>query len=198
MNNKKPVGRPPKIKNENIDSKIRKVNIDAHIKASNAGSSQTTSRKRGRPRKNTESPNHPQQIERAGDSSFIIPDESSFEANNSIDQSHFIEPVYDTTEEAKGFLRAPFDIAAGLSGIRSIALYPEQLDALAPSFKVVYDKRIAPNMGENADLIAFAMVATGVIFEKILVYKNENEKPAEAVKNTDSSGAPFIPTEAHV
>lgn len=183
-------------------SVLKKVKIDDHIKTSNTGISQNQPRKRGRPRKNTESFSNAGKINGPGNTSISDPIKHSLEENNShTELQPEIQPIYDTTEEAKGFLRAPFDIAAGLTGIQKLALYPHQLDALAPSFKLVYDKRIAPKLGEDADLIAFAVVASGVIFEKVAVWKEETEKTQkvqEQKTNQDSSGTPFIPTEHHV
>lgn len=176
---------------------IKKVKIDDHIKSSGKKSEQTTIRKRGRPRKSGAQSNDQHAPIGSGIESFNSDIQESINGDINNSNSQAIQPVYDTTEEAKGFLRAPFDIAAGLTGIPKLALYPQQLDALAPSFKVVYDKRIAPYMGDNADLIAFVMVFSGIAFEKVGVFKEEQakRKPKENVKNTDSSGTPFIPME---
>lgn len=176
---------------------LKKVKIDDHIRASNNGNSGNQPRKRGRPRKNPESFSNAGKIDGPGSASISDTLNSASETHDS--PSHVlpeVEPVYDTTEEAKGFLRAPFDIVAGLSGIPKIALYPSQLDALAPSFKIVYDKRIAPKLGEDADLIAFAVVASGVIFEKIAVFKEESEKTKikSEEQNQKISETPYIPT----
>jgi len=181
---------------------LKKVKIDDHIRASNQGINQNQPRKRGRPRKNTESFSNTGKIDGPGSSSISDTINFKSEENNTSTQLlPEVQPIYDTTEEAKGFLRAPFDIAAGLTGIQKLALYPHQLDALAPSFKIVYDKRIAPKLGEDADLIAFAVVASGVIFEKVAVWREETEKTQktqEQKSNQDSAGAPYIPTEHHV
>lgn len=183
---------------------IKKVKIDEHIKkASTTGSKTPTTGKRGRPRKIREGSNgRPEFAPNSGtDQPLRLDHQESLNQDANIDSvQQAIEPVYDTTEEAKGFLRAPFDIAAGLTGIKALSLYPTQLDALAPSFKVVYDKRIAPYMGENADLIAFTMVFMGVAFEKVQVYREETAKLKPEIKPqaTDEAGKPFIPTEHHV
>lgn len=181
---------------------LKKVKIDDHIRASNQGNVHNQPRKRGRPRKNTESLSNPPKINGAGNSSASNAINFEEQENNSSAQLlPEVQPIYDTTEEAKGFLQAPFDIAAGLTGIQKLALYPHQLDALAPSFKIVYDKRIAPKLGEDADLIAFAVVASGVLFEKVAVWREETEKAQKAQEqktNQDSAGSPYIPTEHHV
>lgn len=171
--------------------KLKKVKIDEHIKSSNSGNSEAPKRKRGRPRKSAEPLAIPT-ISNSPPSPRHVDSESQQE-----DINHSIEPVYDTTEEAKGFLRAPFDIAAGLTGIPKLALYPAQLDALAPSFKIVYDKRIAPYLGEEADLITFAMVFSGILFEKVAVYKEEAAK-LEKKEERKENLAPFIPMEHNV
>ena len=179
---------------------IKKVKIDEHIKKSTSSNQSITPKKRGRPTGSRKQFNSPQANLSSTSDSIGTTNNESFDANFSTikpNTSEEIQPIYDTTEEAKGFLRAPFDIAAGLTGIQKLALYPHQLDALAPSFKVVYDKRIAPYMGENADLIAFSMVFLGVAFEKVGVYKEEiaKIKPKENKPQTDSTGTPYIPTE---
>ena len=54
---------------------------------------------------------------------------------------------------------------------------------------------------EDADLIAFAVVASGVLFEKVAVWREETEKAQKAQEqktNQDSAGSPYIPTEHHV
>jgi hypothetical protein len=178
---------------------LKKVKIDDHIKNSKKGNNQTPTGKRGRPRKNPDALlstgfNYPGGGAPSSDT-LSESDETSIR-----DSIQAVEPIYDTTEEAKGFLRAPFDIVAGLSGIPELALYPQQLDALAPSFKIVYDKRIAPKLGEDADLIAFAVVLSGVAFEKIGVWREvtgKAQKTAEAEK-LKTNEPPFIPTEHHV
>lgn len=178
-----------------ISTTIKKVKIDEHIKQNKTNSS-STARKRGRPRKNTEHVSiSPEADAGRGAPSSLSFNQSVEENIGAIEQQTAIEPIYDTTEEAKGFLRAPFDIAAGLTGIKNLALYPSQLDALAPSFKVVYDKRIAPKLGEDADLIAFAIVASGIVFEKVQVYRDEHKKH-EPIEQVEEYQAPTIPTQS--
>jgi hypothetical protein len=178
---------------------IKKVNIDDHIKSSGKKNQSSTKGKRGRPRKDRAQSNIEHTTIGSGAESLSADQQESYDGNIDHSQQHKVEPVYDTTEEAKGFLCAPFAVAAGLAGIPELNLYPEELNALAPSFKIVYDKRIAPYMGENADLIAFTMVAAGIVFKKVQVIKahQEKNKPVERKQATDSSGMPFIPTEAH-
>lgn len=187
-------------------TEIKKVKIDEHIRASkgtNKPASQSAApRKRGRPRKTGAEFNAADSITGgSGQSSKVIDqpvdDSVSFtQHSNEVE----IEPVYDTTAESRAFLEAPFSVAAGLTGIPKLALYPTQLDAMAPSFKLVYDKRIAPYMGDNADLIAFTMCAMGVVFEKVQVFREESEKraPVQKPQPSDSAGMPYIPTEHHV
>lgn len=154
---------------------IKKVKIDEHIRQIGQRSSQqTVKRGRGRPRKVTEhSAGGSGTLDEArGDQAFSVTDPASMSEGSNVHQPTEVQPVYDTTEEAKAFLSAPFSIVAGLTGIKELDLYPSQLDALAPSFKLVYDKRIAPNMGEHADLIAFGICASGVLFEKVQVYRD--------------------------
>lgn len=178
--------------------KLKKVKIDDHIRASKKSNSDTPKRKRGRPRKDSGFNQAPENGAGIDNSSSILSDGAPLSENiGDIErEASQVQPQYDTTEEAKAFLRSPFDMAAGITGIKKLSLYPEQLEALAPSFKVVYDKRILPSLGENADLIAFTVAASGIIFEKVSVFREykqslENQKP----QNTDSAGVPYIPTE---
>lgn len=177
-------------------NELKRVKIDEHIKATVGSGEPPVKRGRGRPRKNPKSLSDSQQIGGVGNS---LPSDALHSGNQigaSGAQPPKIEPVYDTTEEARAFIRAPFDIASGLTGIPQLALYPSQLDALTPSFKTVYDKRIAPYMGANADIYAFAIVFAGIAFEKVTVF-NEVKRRAEVQapnKNTDETGRPFIPT----
>ena len=181
------------MKNKLESPQLKKVHIDDHIKS--ARTNQTTNTgKRGRPRKNPEPSGDPGKVNASGNTSLFDSLDKSVETSISDTSYPEVVPAYDTTEEAKGFLRAPFDIAAGLANNTRLALYPAQLEAMAPSFKIVYDRRIAPNMGDHADLIAFAMVASGVIFEKVAIFKEqrEMEKPKPKPK-TDSVDSPTIP-----
>lgn len=175
---------------------IKRVKIDEHIKSTAGTNAEPLKRKRGRPRKNSIPSGDSQQAVTGGNPLNSIPFDSQNQAGSGPAQPPKIEPVYDTTEEAKAFIRAPFDIAAGLTGIKDLALYPAQLEALTPSFKVVYDKRIAPYMGANADIYAFCIVMAGITFEKVQVFREHQARmrPQAPNKNTDESGAPFIPT----
>ena len=179
-------------------TEIKRVKIDEHIKSTVGSNAEPAKRKRGRPRKNPVASSDSQQVIGSGNSlggqSFNPQNQTSF--NPASIESPKIQPVYDTTEEAKAFIRAPFDIAAGLTGIKDLALYPAQLEALAPSFKVVYDKRIAPYMGENADIYAFCIVLAGITFEKVQVFREHQTRmsPQAPNKTTNESGTPFIPT----
>jgi len=191
MKTKKPTEKP----------NIKKVKIDEHIKTAKGSVNQNTPRKRGRPRKDRTESNGGSILQDvgSGSSGAGFSDAPIDHASDLIHQPSIVEPIYDTTEEAKGVLRAPFDIAAGLTGIAGLALTPSQIDALAPSFKVVYDRRIAPYMGDNADLIAFGMVFAGVAFQKVQIFRDEMEKrrPTKKETPTESAGSPFIPTEHH-
>jgi len=181
---------------------IRKVKIDEHIKSAKGNDQQSTPRKRGRPAGSGK--------KLQSEPSFINPSHSDSPTLESTDNvgtdfaqhgtPEIIEPGYDTTPEAKAFLAAPFEAAAGLTGIAKLKLYPEQLEAAVPSFKLVYDKHILPHMGENPELIAFAVVMLGITFEKVSVFKEEQAKrqPKKSEQATDSAGMPYIPTEHHV
>lgn len=177
-------------------TELKRVKIDEHIKSTVGSNAEPAKRKRGRPRKNPVSSSDPQQVIGSGNPFHSQPSHSPDQAGIGSPQPPKIEPVYDTTEEAKAFIRAPFDIAAGITGIKDLALYPAQLEALTPSFKVVYDKRIAPYMGANADIYAFCIVMAGITFEKVQVFREHQARarPQAPNKNTDESGAPFIPT----
>lgn len=164
-------------KNEKQKPKV--VKIDEHIRKSKNSVQETVRRGRGRPRKdagsneaggfNSSSPSKP------------LDDRVSLPVKPVAPTipSETIKPQYDTTEEAKGLISAPFEVVAGLTGNPKYKLYPAQLEAIAPSFKVVYDKRLAPKMGENADLIAFGMVFVGVLFEKVSVAREDMAKAKE-------------------
>lgn len=180
-----------------MKTQIKKVKIDEHIRSTKKGNSEAAMpRKRGRPRKDHGGDAGAGKLQSTEGTSapFSTINGSEISQDKQPVTLPEIKPVYDTTEEAKGFLRAPFDIAAGITGIPKLALYPSQIDALAPSFKVVYDKRIAPYMGENADLIAFGMVFAGIVFEKVQVFKEETQK--EKPKESQSTNSvPSIVTE---
>lgn len=174
---------------------LKRVKIDEHIKAT-GGSEQPVKRKRGRPRKNPNALGQSQQANAGGNPLDSMADSYQAQENIGHAEPPKVEPVYDTTEEAKAFIRAPFDIAAGLTGIKDLALYPSQLEALTPSFKVVYDKRIAPYMGENADIYAFCIVMAGITFEKVQVFREYQARmrPQAPNNNVNEGGEPFIPT----
>lgn len=178
-------------------TELKRIKIDEHIKSTAGTNQPEVKRKRGRPRKNPIVSGDAKQAGGIGSTLSFNAGNPIHEGSHAATQSPKIEPVYDTTEEAKAFIRAPFDIMAGLTGIADLALYPHQLDALAPSFKVVYDRRIAPFMGQNADLYAFAIVLSGIAFEKVLIFKQHQEKarPQAPNKTTDDHGAPIIPHE---
>ena len=108
-------------------SELKRVKIDEHIKSTVGSNAEPLKRKRGRPRKNPISPSDPQQVITGGNSFNSQSSHSSDQAGAGAPQSPKIEPVYDTTEEAKAFIRAPFDIAAGITSIKDLALYPAQL-----------------------------------------------------------------------
>lgn len=182
---------------------IKKVKIDEHINATKRKAIVETAivRKRGRPRKDNVSDDRARKLQPAEGASTSpgAIDSRPIDQNKQPATIPAIQPIYDTTEEAKAFLRSPFDIAAGLTGIQKLALYPSQIDALAPSFKVVYDKRIAPYMGNNADLIAFGVCAAGIIFEKVQVFQQENNKKKdEPTQKESAASSPYIQTEHHV
>lgn len=188
-------------------TELKKVKIDDHIKATKGNNTKPVPGKRGRPRKNTDGNDGATKLQSTtgATSQPSLPKPIESNQNNPPNGGTApitIQPIYDTTEEAKGFLRAPFDIVAGLTGVSKLALYPSQIDALAPSFKIVYDKRIAPHMGQNADLIAFGMVFAGIAFEKVQVFREEKKKlesdNKHAPVSTNENGAPIIPHEHHV
>lgn len=179
---------------------LKKVKIDDHIRGIKSSGDKAPARKRGRPRKNHGPDQTPENGFGDQNPSSSVLDRSPLSENPSAPElpAPEIEPVYDTTEEAKAFLRSPFEIAAGATGWERLNLYPAQLEALAPSFKIVYDKRIKPKLGEEADLIAFTMVLSGVIFEKVQVVREERAKLKPKPQPTDSAGQPYIPHEVRV
>lgn len=159
-----------------MNKEKKRVKIDEIVKTANNRTEPLPKRSRGRPRKNPEQlrlsePEHGR-VKRSIDVRAELPETSQGDDKRETK----VEPIYDTTEESKAFLRAPFDVVSGVTGCKDIALYPHELDALAPSFKIVYDKRIAPNLGEHADLIAFGVVLSGVVFQKAMIYKDFRDK----------------------
>lgn len=89
-----------------------------------------------------------------------------------------IQPLYDTTEESKAFIKAPFEIFAVVTKISDLQLTLLEIEAISPSFKIVYDKRIAPNLGQHADLFAFLMVFGGIAANKISIFNKAKAKGA--------------------
>lgn len=193
-----------------IKSNLKKVKIDEHIKKSKLsehGSGKPggkEKRARGRPRKseggsaeitNSITSHSDPRPEHRGSIEGDIP------ASN-VPEPQVIEPVYDTTAEAKAFIETPFQMGAMLLSEPRLALYPEELEAIMPSWKVVFDKRIAPNMGENADLYMFATVMLGITAKKyaIVASRPKDKKIKEMQVETEqthtniSQVSPGIPT----
>ena len=175
---------------------LKKVNIDAHIKNSKAsGSETTTKRKRGRPRKNPAiessghgSTDHDTGGLKSGDASS----NSSFDASGSgspINHSSAnqqsvpptVEPIYDTTAEAKGILQTPFAIFAMLFKNNQLMLDDQDTDVLMPSWKPIYDEDLKPFMGEHAKYISFGSALSVVLIKKYQVL-SEMKKQADRIE----------------
>jgi len=175
---------------------IKKVKIHEHIAATKkSNNSEAVQRKRGRPRKDNVVTSGAGNIstKTSGDSQSSvsnIPKSTENPQSNSVAPVHVV-PVHDTTAESRAFLQAPFSVIAGLSGIPKLDLYPTQLDALAPTFKPIYDKYIVPKLGENAEFIAFGVVLSGVVFEKVSIYQQERAKQAPP-KQEEKKSDPII------
>ena len=196
---------------------IKRIKIDEHIKSAtknspikkqaseNIKSDAGIKRGRGRPRKNTQLDDNAPKISGSGLSPSLMDSNGGNQGSNPADSlsgSPNIKPIYDTTEEAKGVLQAPFEVAAGLTGCEKLRLSESQVFALAPSFKVVYDKRIAPYLGENADIYAFGMVFVGILFGKVTEYKEWQKTQVKKTETNyyasmDADIKPQILTEHH-
>jgi len=146
---------------------LKKVKIDEHINSSkrSKGPDNTIKRTRGRPKKVASQSSEPtiDRIEPIFNASVASPINNS---EISSDQPSEIVPVYDTTEQAKAFIKTPFEVSAMIFSEPRLTLYPEELDAVMPSWKVVFDKHIVPNLGENADVYLFATVMLGITAKK--------------------------------
>jgi len=179
---------------------LKKVNIDAHIKNSKVSSTaniKTSPRGRGRPRKNPDGVNSPAKPDDAGKSSLLNSSvgsgtESPKHEHNT--EQPIIIPQYDTTEEAKGILKTPFALLAMFAKIEGLNLDDSEVQALLPSWKVVYDKRIAPSLGENADIYVFATVFIQVSLGKYVLFRTEQSKRGpiqnQQVENVENNSAP--------
>lgn len=177
--------------------KLKRIKIDDIIRATKSTQQSSIPRARGRPKRSDPHLGNPSSAIRT-DGNAAIPNSSPSHpgpATPTLNPAPItVVPQYDTTEEAKGFLRTPFEAAAGLTNIPTLNLLPAELEALMPSWKVVYDKRIAPNLGSNADLIAFGMVAGGILFNKYSIYKVEAKRIEIAKKNSPMRVADVKPT----
>lgn len=162
-------------------NKPRVVKVDEHIKKSTKQSVPSKiPGKRGRPRKDTgnvtQGGTEPIQLPHSSQS-IPSPDRKPSSTQHAPSQVAIV-PQYDTTEEAKGIISAPFSAAASLTGVPQLALTEFELLAIMPSWKVVYDKRIAPYLGQNADLYAFSFTMVNVVFAKFRVYQAAKPKAA--------------------
>lgn len=105
-----------------------------------------------------------------GEETFESPRESNDEWKPNQDLPPKPEKVVveiDTTEESKLFLKGAFEIPAGLLNDRRLALMEDELEAIAPSWKKIYDKHIKPQFGENAELYIFAIGMAGIVGKRI-------------------------------
>jgi len=210
--------------------KLKKVKIDEIIrgnKQSNSGPSSTAGigrRKPGRPRK------HSLDVNGSGGRSSID-DQGSINLGGAIGQGESsstfdgrtfgenpipiasgadpiaeIEPVYDTTAEARGLLETPFSLAAFFFQVKELVLAPEEGDALMPSFKPIYDIDIRPKLGEHARYYQFGFALSTILvkkFQLVVELKNAQEKlakendRAEKIKQQASGEfrPPVVPSE---
>lgn len=108
-----------------------------------------------------------------------------------------IQPTYDTTEESKAFIKAPFEVFAAVTKIADLQLTLLEIEAISPSFKIVYDKRIAPNLGQHADLFAFLMVFGGIAANKISIFNKAKAKARSPHPNFETENkTPDAPVES--
>ncbi len=184
-----------------MSKKLKEVKIDEILKASKTKNIENSARRgRGRPRK-SELQAGQAESQRLISSNDAAQGTSSNSAMGAIDPkndqqaqlSSQVVPIYDTTEEAKAFIQGPFEIAAALTKYKDFKLFSEELEAITPSFKLVYDKRIKPSLGENADIYAFAVVFAGIAAKKAYGY-SEWKKSQEKTEQ-DYSAVNGIPSE---
>lgn len=143
----------------NKTKQLKKVKIDEHInKSKKKIPALSSGKKRGRPKK------EPIEVGQIPISSGEEPIDHASTSTGDIKPE--VIPVYDTTEQAKAFIKTPFEVSAMIFSEPRLTLYPEELDAVMPSWKVVFDKHIVPNLGENADVYLFATVMLGITAKK--------------------------------
>lgn len=149
----------------NKTKQLKKVKIDEHInKSKKTIPALSSGKKRGRPKK------EPIEVGQIPISSGEEPIDHASTSTGDIKPE--IIPVYDTTEQAKAFIKTPFEVSAMIFSEPRLTLYPEELDAVMPSWKVVFDKHIVPNLGENADVYLFATVMLGITAKKYSIIAN--------------------------
>ncbi len=93
-----------------------------------------------------------------------------------------VEPIYDTTAEARGLLETPFSLAAFFFQVKELVLAPDEGDALMPSFKPIYDIDIRPKLGEHARYYQFGFALSTILvkkFQLVVELKNAQEKLAK-------------------
>lgn len=194
---------------------LKRVKVDEHIKQSK--SHKATGNPRGRPRKNFDGPAETRGTPNgtsAGIPIHSVPadgspsaaprtasdtirgagkDNSTFTRNTSTAPIQVI-PAYDTTEEAKGIISAPFSAVAVLTKTPAFALTVPELEALMPSWKTVYDKRIAPYMGDYADIYAFSFVMVNVVMTKAKAYNEAHPRRLRVAPVQEIKTGPTIQT----
>jgi hypothetical protein len=191
---------------------VKRVHIDDHIKSSknNSGSKSEFKKPRGRPLGWRKNPEPTSSFNSSEPRSGLITSNSHAQGGNGVPPNTppvsgsepradlKAVPVYDTTEEAKGVIQAPFNAIAAITGVPNLALSVPEIEALMPSWKVVYDKRIAPYMGQNADLYTFSFVMANVCLSKWRVYNDVKVKSDKAdkewEKNPPRQSGPTLPT----
>lgn len=87
-----------------------------------------------------------------------------------------VEVVEDTTEESRAFIKGAFEIPAGILNDRRIALMSDEVEAIAPSWKPIYDKYIKPAFGEKAELYIFAFCMAGIVGKRIPYFQEDIRK----------------------
>ena len=164
------------MKKEIPSKNIKTVRIDEILK--NGKNAETIRAKRGRP---------------AGSKKQVVIENAPV----SVSTTTSIKSPAEGAQVSKAFIKAPFEVFAAVTKIADLQLTLLEIEAISPSFKIVYDKRIAPNLGQHADLFAFLMVFGGIAANKISIFNKAKAKARSPHPNFETENkTPDAPVES--